>query len=203
MPSGPRPASRSGAGPGRGKPRARTGSHALPKDHRSPGTPGTAPTTPQESQDSAVVLRRSSVTSRAIALAVVFLVLTISFASSLRVYFSQTQEIASTRQEISDHQRRIADLNTELARWNDPAYVQTRARVRLGWVMPGETGYRVVDERDRLANAGPRIGLQQTTAHDAWWEKLWGSVETADRPAPAKTEPTKVPTITVSTKPAR
>jgi hypothetical protein len=38
---------------------------------------------------------------------------------------------------------------------------------------------------------------------DAWWAKLWGSVEAADKPAPAKeAKPTKVPTITQNTRPS-
>ena len=79
-------------------------------------------------------------TTRAIALVVVLLVLVISYASSLRIYFAQAHEIAATRVEIADRQQRISDLQTELGRWNDPDHVRTEARQRLGWVVPGETG---------------------------------------------------------------
>ena len=147
--------------------------------------------------------RRSSITTRAIALAVVFLILTISYASSLRIYFAQSAQIASTRQQITQSQQRISDLQTDLVRWQDPAYVRTQARIRLGWVLPGETGFRVVGEDGQPLGGGAQISsAQQPVAlQDAWWDKLWGSVEAADQPAPAPTKPTKEPTITAKTKP--
>jgi cell division protein FtsB len=163
-----------------------------------------APTAAEEARSEAAVRRRSNLTTRAIALAVVFLILTISYASSLRIYFAQSAEIATTKQQIVQSQDRIADLQTDLARWNDPEYVKTQARVRLGWVMPGETGFRVVGEDGQPIGGGAQIDSAQPApaAQDAWWDKMWGSVEAADRPAPAKPTPTKQPTITEKTKPS-
>ncbi len=148
--------------------------------------------------------RRSSLTTRAIALAVVFLILTISYASSLRIYFAQSAEIASTRVEITQRQARIADLQTDLGRWNDPDYVRTQARARLGWVLPGETGFKVVGENGQPLGGGEVSSAKEATPPaDAWWDTLWGSVEAADKPAPApvSVKPTKEPTITENTKP--
>jgi cell division protein FtsB len=139
-------------------------------------------------------------TTRAIALVVVLLILTISYASSLRIYFAQAHEIASTKAEITQRQQRIADLQGGLARWNDPEYVRSQARARLGWVVPGETGYQVVDADGNPLGGGAAIGSSASTTdgpQDAWWAKLWGSVQTADKPAPAKP---KEKTITLKTK---
>ena len=66
--------------------------------------------------------RRSSLTTRALALAVVILMLTISYANSLRIYFAQSHEVAATKAEIADREAQIADLQTELNRWDDPAF---------------------------------------------------------------------------------
>jgi cell division protein FtsB len=143
---------------------------------------------------------RSSLTTRAIALVVVLLILTISYASSLRIYFAQAHEIASTKAEIAQRQQRIAELQGGLARWNDPEYVRTQARARLGWVVPGETGYQVVDADGNPLGGGAAIGSAGRRAaepQDAWWAKLWGSVEAADKPTPAKP---KEKTITLKTK---
>ena len=77
----------------------------------------------------------SSLTTRAIALAVVVLILTISYASSLRIYFAQREEIATTEALIRQRQARIASLEGEVARWGDPAYGQLHAAdapVRVG-----------------------------------------------------------------------
>lgn len=132
---------------------------------------------------------RSSLTARAIALVVVLLMLTISYASSLRIYFAQAHEIATTRAEIAGSQQRIDGLNAELARWDDAAYVRAQARDRLGWVVPGETGFTVLGADGKPLGGGSRIQAETAPAEappTAWWDKLLGSVESADQPAPAK-----------------
>lgn len=208
MPSGPRPPARPGAGPGRGKARpTRTAGRSAP-----PAAPGHAEASPEPPAGGSGAgsspigpsrrgsRLRSTLTTRAIALVVVLLILTISYASSLRIYFAQAHEIASTKVEIAQRQQRIAELQGGLARWNDPEYVRTQARARLGWVVPGETGYQVVDADGNPLGGGAAIGSAGPTANepqDAWWAKLWGSVEAADKPAPAKP---KEKTITLKTK---
>ena len=163
----------------------------------------TEPATPPASGQRVAALRRgiqANLTARALALVVVLLVLTISYASSLRIYFAQAHEIASAQAEIAERQQRIAELQGGLGRWNDPEYVRTQARERLGWVVPGETGYQVVDGDGNPLGGGAAIGSSVTTIEepqDAWWAKLWGSVEAADQPAPAKP---KEKTITLKTK---
>ena len=149
--------------------------------------------------------RQSSLTARAIALAVVLLILTISYASSLRIYFAQAHEIAATKAEIANRQQRISDLESEVARWDRPDYVRTQARERLGWVVPGETGYKVVDVNGKPLGGGAEITSDTTPEpqkpQDAWWDKLWGSVEAADQPAPVKAKPKPPKPITAETKP--
>jgi cell division protein FtsB len=156
-----------------------------------------APPQPQKSrQDPAATgasaRRKASLTTRAIALAVVLLILIISYASSLRVYLNQRQELAATRAEIAATQDNIERLGDEIARWNDPAYVKTQARIRLGWVLPGETGYRIVDDNGKPITGETEIAADEASDPDpepAWYQKLWGSVETADDPAPADPSP--------------
>ncbi len=133
----------------------------------------------------------------------VLLILTISYATSLRIYFAQSADIAATRAEISQRQAAIVELQGELSRWRDPAHVTTQARARLGWVLPGETGFKVIGEDGRPLGGGAEITPASAPAppQEAWWDKLWGSVEAADRPAPALPKPTKEPTITEKTKP--
>lgn len=199
MTAGPRSTSRPGAGPGRGKPRVRNQARGA--------AAGPPPTEHQESaghSPTAANRPRTSLTARAIALAVVLLILTISYATSLRIYFTQAHEIASTRAEIAERQQRIEDLQAEMARWQNPDYVRTQARERLGWVVPGETGYRVVGADGKPLGGGSEItaaNKPEGPAPVAWWSKLWGSVEAADRPAPPKPEAKEPKPITPRTKP--
>ena len=125
------------------------------------------------------------------ALAVVILMLTISYANSLRIYFAQSHEVAATKAEIADRQAKIAELQTELDRWNDPAFVKLQARTRLGWVVPGEIGFTVVDADGKPLGGGSELNSGEKPAGDevpeSWYTRLWGSVEAADKPV--ATEP--------------
>jgi cell division protein FtsB len=199
VPAGPRPRSRPGGeGPGRGKVRARSQARKPSSSART-----SKAETPRRNESATPLLRRrSSLTARAIALAVVLLILTISYATSLRIYFAQAHEIASTNAEITERQQRIGELQSEFARWGDETYVRTQARERLGWVVPGEIGYRVVGADGKPLGGGAVITAEtaaEAPAQDAWWSKLWGSVEAADQPAALKTK-TEEKTITVRTK---
>jgi len=230
MPTGPRPTARPGAGPGRGRPRARSGSRsakdtgsAPSKERRdaavaaetspavgsSTSSAATSPAgqaakpskTPKQGAAAKVKLpRRSSLTTRALALAVVILMLTISYANSLRIYFAQSHEVAATKAEIADREAQIADLQTELNRWDDPAFVKLQARTRLGWVMPGEIGFTVVDADGKPLGGGSELNTGEKPADDrapeSWYTRLWGSVETADKPAAPEPDPADAKPIT-------
>ena len=148
---------------------------------------------------------RANLTARALALVVVVLVLTISYATSLRIYFSQAHEIASTKAEIADSQAAIGDLQGQIARWNDPAYVTAQARERLGWLVPGETGFTVVGADGKPLGGGLTLDSSLTPAPDQpqtmWWDRMWGSVAAADKPAPVKKNPATRAPVTPETKP--
>jgi hypothetical protein len=137
-------------------------------------------------------------------LTVVLLILTISYASSLRIYFAQAHEISAIKADIASRQQRIDALSGELARWDDAAYVSAQARERLGWVVPGETGFTVVGADGEPLGGGAQIEAEAASPappQDAWWDKMWGSVEAADKPAPPKPKPKKPKPITEDTKP--
>ena len=198
MASGPRSTARPGPGPGRGRARTRKPVKRLP----SPAPKPPEAVAPQTTTAWRLPRPPSGLTTRAIALAVVFLILTISYATSLRIYFHQARQIAGARAEITTRQQRISELQGELARWNDVEYVKTQARDRLGWVVPGETGFRVIGQDGRPLGGGAEIGsgaMPQEASTDAWWLRLWGSVEAADNPAPVRKDPEDQPPITEKT----
>lgn len=122
------------------------------------------------------------------ALFILVLVLAVSYFNSLRVFIDQERQISEVRAEVAQRTQTITDLEAELEAWQDPAYVQTQARSRLGWVMPGEVGYRVIGEDGKPINTD--VQIQQTGSvppgeePPTWYEDLWGSVGTADDPEP-------------------
>ena len=135
--------------------------------------------------------RALGVTWRLILLAVVVAAIAVTLAQSLRVYFAQRQEIAQYRAEIQATNEQIADLEDQIARWEDPDFVRAEARSRLGWVMPGEIGYRVIGEDGELMGGDSAV-LAPEEPTGEWWERVWGSVVVADHPVEEGT-PNTVP----------
>lgn len=132
--------------------------------------------------------RRSPITKRAAILAVVIAALVVSYASSLRAWVDQRSQIEELEQTVTERRQEVRDLERELERWEDPAYVKAQARERFGWVMPGETGYVVVGRDGRTPNQEPDPN-SDPRPKEPWWQSLWGSVEHAgDPPAPSEAE---------------
>ena len=120
-------------------------------------------------------------TSRAIVLGLVLLVLVISYASSLRGWLDQRQQIAEAQQRIESVQAQVDDLEREKRRWQDDAYVQQQARARLAFLFPGETGYRVIGpDGDALVTPDLPEPQDQTDPR-AWYDTLWASTRRAGR----------------------
>ena len=128
---------------------------------------------------------RPRFTNRAAILLVVFAVLVISYASSMRAYLQQRDHINELKQQIVSSKASIARSEREKRRWHDPAYVEAQTRARFGWVMPGETSYQVLD-----ANGNPLTGDDELTdpasiarpKPKAWWTKAYSTIEAADHP---------------------
>ncbi|WP_241999053.1 MULTISPECIES: septum formation initiator family protein [Kribbella] len=152
-----------------------------------------------------------NLTGRAAVVLLVLGALIVSYAQSLRVWFDQHQQISALQQEIRDREKRVGQLDDEIARWNDDAYVRAQARQRLGWVMPGEIGYRVIGADGKPVGAPPEpagpADPQADTQKPTWYTKLWGSVEGAGKPAqpatPTPPKPTPKPVLTAPPKGSR
>lgn len=133
---------------------------------------------------------RSRLTGRAAILVLVVSVLAVSYASSMRAYLQQRDQIGDLKNQIALREASISDLEREKGRWDDPAYVKQQAR-ELNFVMPGETAYRVLDENGEPLEHTSQLTDPSTVAQKpptAWWDAAWQSVETAgDPPKPQST----------------
>lgn len=142
-------------------------------------------------------LRRGlGITQRAFVLIVVLIVLLVSYMTTLRVYFNQQRQIAHTKAQIQAHEDAISSLEDEIERWQDPEYVKIQARERLGWVLPGETGFRVIGPDGEPYGGGQQIGVGRLPPGEydtTWWDRMWGSVQTADDPTAGEPEPQTEP----------
>lgn len=101
-------------------------------------------------------------------------------ATPLKTLIEQRQQIAQLEASLAEAQDAVDDLNAEVARWSDPAYIQAQARERLYYILPGDISYLVVGEADSGAGADqlPISDEIQTTQTD-WIGGLLGSTYTA------------------------
>ncbi len=101
-------------------------------------------------------------------------------AAPLKTLVEQRQQIAQLEASLAEAQDAVDDLNEEVARWEDPAYIEAQARERLYYVLPGDVSYLVVGESDD-GGAGEELPISdeiQTTQTD-WVGGLLASVYTA------------------------
>jgi cell division protein FtsB len=120
--------------------------------------------------------RRNRLTGRAALLALVVCSLVVALAYPMRQYVSQRSQIAHQQRQAEHAKARVKKLREERARWQDPAYVEQRARAHLHYVRPGETGYTV---RDGTADEGGPGSRRPTDR--AWYENLWDGLDSADK----------------------
>lgn len=120
----------------------------------------------------------------------------IVLAPNLRVLIEQQQDIAQLRAGVTQSQQSVNSLNTDIARWSDPTYIESQARERLFFVFPGEVSYLVVGGSPASTTSdGQPISTQiQTTAVD-WVHSLLVSIFTAGLTdaTPAQLSPTPGP----------
>lgn len=125
-------------------------------------------------------------------LGLVLAVLAISYASSMRAYLQQRSHIEDLQAQITETKASIAQLQREKARWEDPEYQKEQARLRFGYVDPGETSWSVVGADGQPLGDEPTLndpGDVIPQAPTPWWEKAWGSVELAGDPPPVPVPP--------------
>jgi cell division protein FtsB len=119
--------------------------------------------------------RRSRLTGRAALLAFVLCTLVLALAYPMRQYVSQRSEIADLQRQRAQARQRVEQLRDLKARWQDDAYAEQQIRRRLHYVLPGETGYTVIDP-----GASQRARADQGAAHRPWYSNVWDGVDKSD-----------------------
>jgi cell division protein FtsB len=114
---------------------------------------------------------------RSVALLVVLFVAAVLLAPTLRVFLDQQAELRAVQEDITAQQEEQRELTAQIARWDDPAYIQQQARDRFNLVMPGEKAYMVIggDEAAEDPVPGP-ASPGQVNPDMPWADALWDSV---------------------------
>lgn len=175
---------------------------ARPEAVRTPRVAGRAPRVPAPPR---------GLSRRAAVMAVLLLVVATAVSPFVRALVAQQSRIAALETDVSEREQRVADLESELARWDDPAFVVAQARQRFTYVMPGEVGYVVLDDPAVTSPQEDPSGaaVEQVSGSDSsWFGSLWSSVLLAgeapddasepasDLPEVPATEPVPAPGVT-------
>ncbi|MFD7403175.1 septum formation initiator family protein [Streptomyces sp. NPDC059866] len=119
--------------------------------------------------------RRSRLTGRAALLALVVCSLVVALAYPIRQYVAQRAEIADLQRQQEQARQRVEELRDLKARWQDDAYAEQQIRQRLHYVMPGETGYVVIDP-----DAAEQSHADSGAADRPWYANVWDGVDKSD-----------------------
>jgi cell division protein FtsB len=112
-------------------------------------------------------------TGRAGILALALCAVMVTIAYPLQQYLAQRSQISALNAHNAATAQQVAQLQAELAKWSDPAYVAIQARERLHYVKPGETGFIVPNPS---AGSEP-LGMPTPTSSQAWYDRLWSTVK--------------------------
>jgi cell division protein FtsB len=101
----------------------------------------------------------------------------IVLAPSLKLLIQQRSQIASLERSVKQQQHDVSSLKTQVARWDDPAYIEAQARNRLLFVFPGEYSYLVIPQAGitEQQDSTPISKHIQTTQTD-WVKALTSSI---------------------------
>jgi cell division protein FtsL len=122
---------------------------------------------------------RARLTSRAAVLAVVICAIALSLAYPVREYIAQRRQIDQLQAEHQILAGQWQSLERQQRRLADPAYVEQLARNNLHMCLRGEACYVVIG-----GHTGPATDASKAAKLTPWYERLWQSVEQANRGTP-------------------
>ncbi|MGO2748970.1 MAG: septum formation initiator family protein [Pseudoclavibacter sp.] len=169
---------------------AKSPSKSKPKS--KPG-PKTATDSPRKSSATGANTRRRLPTVRpngATVLVALVVILGIAvLAPTAQRYIAQRQYVAQLQAELAETQKSVDEIATERDRWSDPAYIQSQARGRLLFVMPGDTSYLVLDPPATTKQQQSNISTELHETQSSWLDSFVESLVTAGTaPAPTPSE---------------
>src|SRR5690625_3433076 len=106
---------------------------------------------------------------------------------TLRAYVRQQEELRELNTELAQAQEEAENLDAAIRRWNNEEFIRSQARERFGFVMPGETRYRVIDP-ETVAGEEPELESDLVASipvgSGPWYVDVWESVNIAGEMEP-------------------
>ena len=147
----------------------------------SPRRPSPSGGVPRSARRPAAPPRRTGLTGRAAVLGLVISALVLSLAYPLKDYLGQRGQLDRLQHDKQGIEQRVADLERQRRQLDDPAYIQSQARKRLQYVMPGDQVYVVITPGQPSGDPATAPAPAPTTGSgQPWYTRLWGTVDAAD-----------------------
>ena len=139
----------------------------------SPGTLASVTTAPPRPG-------KRAFTGRAAILAVVLLGLMLTVAYPVQEYLRQRADIAALHAQRDTVLATVGSLQSESARWDDPAFVKQQAKERLYFVAPGEKTFVIIGAPQQAVPA-TQTRATAIPVPGTWYERVWSTVNAASQ----------------------
>ncbi|MDL9938474.1 septum formation initiator family protein [Gordonia sp. ABSL1-1] len=113
---------------------------------------------------------------RAVVLALVISVVSLTLAMPVRTYFEQRAELNDLTASNAEKRRQVVDYQQKVNEQNDPAYIEAKARSELLFVKPGETPLVMMFPGDEARKAAAEEAEKRARA--PWYGNLFESIAT-------------------------
>lgn len=119
---------------------------------------------------------------------IIILIGGIQLVSTFHTYAINLTELNSLKTQQAALLVQKQQLENDIARWDDPAYVTAQARERLGFVFPGEQAIRVLHPEavtgGESGQSDKMKALENKQMHSSlpWYKEMAYSLEKADMP---------------------
>lgn len=123
-----------------------------------------------------------TISVRLLGIAVLASVLAVMLVPSLFQWWRQEQDLRDITARVAAAEEHNADMRNQLDLWKDPDYIASQARSRLGYVLPGETQYTVVDPGTDQDGASQIAAAEPDGPARPWVQVLTASLSEADSP---------------------
>ena len=130
---------------------------------------------PEESRPAAW-LRNFRLSGFAVSVLLLVVAALVVLAPGLKTLIEQRQQIAQLQQSLDETQDAVDELDGEIARWSDPAYIEAQARTRLFYVFPGDISFLVIREDGLSTSDGLPISDEIQTTRVDWVRSLLATV---------------------------
>ena len=149
-------------------------------------TPSSRKPARQRTQQTAKTRRNSGPVSFFIAVIIVIIGL-MQLVSTFHDYALNLSELNGLKKQEATLEAQKQDLENDIARWDDKAYVTAQARERLGFVFPGEVSVRV-EHPEAVTGSTTSKSSGTSSAQDEqttlpWYKELAYAFQQADTPS--------------------